>query len=141
MRFQVPQFIEIEDKIFGPLTWKQFLYIAGATGVGLGIFTLLNNHKIIAFILTAPIAGLALALAFVKINNRPFIVYLESVFTFFSKQRLYIWKKEQRKPVSGGQTGNSTAQVVLPHLSNSKLKDMAWSLDVTKGTSGTDEPM
>ena len=33
MRFQVPQFIEVEDKIFGPLTLKQFIYLAGAGGL------------------------------------------------------------------------------------------------------------
>jgi hypothetical protein len=29
MQFRVPQFIDIEDKLFGPLTFKQFIYLAG----------------------------------------------------------------------------------------------------------------
>ena len=33
MQFQVPQFIETEDKIVGPFTLRQFIYVAGA---GLG---------------------------------------------------------------------------------------------------------
>jgi len=41
MQYQVPQFIEIEDKIFGPLTLKQFLYLAGGGGLCLLFFTLL----------------------------------------------------------------------------------------------------
>ena len=41
MRFEVPQFIEIEDKIFGPLTWKQFIYLAGGAGFGVIAFFLL----------------------------------------------------------------------------------------------------
>jgi len=32
MRFEVPQFIEVEDKIFGPFTWKQFIYLMGGEG-------------------------------------------------------------------------------------------------------------
>ncbi|TSC61742.1 MAG: SsrA-binding protein, partial [Parcubacteria group bacterium Athens0416_74] len=32
MQFQVPQFIEVEDKIVGPLTFKQFVFIAGGLG-------------------------------------------------------------------------------------------------------------
>ena len=32
MQFQVPQFIEVEDKIFGPLTFKQFVYMTGGVG-------------------------------------------------------------------------------------------------------------
>ena len=38
MRFEVPQFIEIEDKIFGPFTWKQFVYLAGGVGLAAVIF-------------------------------------------------------------------------------------------------------
>ena len=29
MQYQVPQFIEVEDKIFGPLTFKQLVYVVG----------------------------------------------------------------------------------------------------------------
>ncbi len=133
MRFQVPQFIEVEDKIFGPLTWKQFLYLAGGAGVGLAVFTLLNEHKIIAAIIFAPFAALSLSLAFVKINNRPFVIFLESIIHFASNQRLYIWKKEQKKATASSQK-NSSPQLFVPHLSQSKLKDMSWSLDVTQGT-------
>jgi hypothetical protein len=132
MRFQVPQFIEVEDKIFGPLTWKQFLYVAGGGGLTLGIFTLLSNHKLIAFIISAPIVALSLALAFIKINNRPFIIYLESVLSYFSGERLYIWKKESKKPEATNHNTDAYKTVALPHLSESKLKDMSWSLDVSK---------
>ena len=38
MRFEVPQFIEIEDKIFGPFTWKQFVYLGGGIGLAAVIF-------------------------------------------------------------------------------------------------------
>ncbi|NCT02072.1 PrgI family protein, partial [Candidatus Parcubacteria bacterium] len=38
MRFEVPQFIEVEDKIFGPLTWRQFLYLSGGLGMAVVIF-------------------------------------------------------------------------------------------------------
>jgi hypothetical protein len=41
MHYQVPQFIEIEDKIFGPLTLKQFIYLAGGVGLCLIFFSLL----------------------------------------------------------------------------------------------------
>jgi PrgI family protein len=38
MRFEVPQFIEIEDKIFGSLSWRQFLYLSGGVGMAVVIF-------------------------------------------------------------------------------------------------------
>ena len=132
MRYQVPQFIEIEDKIIGPLTIKQFVYLAGGAGMAFIVYTYVYFY--IAIILIAGIIPLALALAFYKINNKPFIDFLEAAFLYYTKQNLYIWKKEDRKPV----TPNSTAtpqpanQVYVPRLSDSKLKDLSWSLDINE---------
>ena len=41
MQFQVPQFIDVENKIIGPLSLRQFLYLAGA---GLISFMLFFYH-------------------------------------------------------------------------------------------------
>ena len=41
MRFEVPQFIEVEDKIFGPFTWKQFIYLAGGAGAAVTLYLML----------------------------------------------------------------------------------------------------
>ncbi len=132
MRFQVPQFIEVEDKLFGPFTFKQFVYMAGGAGLTVALFSLLP--KFFAFLLSVPIVGLALALTFVKINNRPFIFMLESLFQFYLGERLYIWKKEQKKGTSGAAGSTSFNQIAIPKLSSSKLKDLSWELDVTKNT-------
>ena len=83
MDFKVPQFIEIEDKIFGPFSFKQFLYLAG----GAGIIYLL--YKALPFILALiPIlivGGLSLALTFYRINDKPFIFILEAYFKYLLK--------------------------------------------------------
>lgn len=138
MRFQVPQFIEVEDKIFGPLTLKQFIYLAGGGGIIVVLWNLLP--KFFAVILSLPVAGIAIALTFFKINNRPFIMMLESFFKYTVGQKLYIWKKEEKQATPGARA-TANPQVALPHLSNSKLKDLSWSLDVTKssGISNQDE--
>src|ERR1035437_7799315 len=91
MRYQVPQFIEIEDKIVGPLTIKQFVYLAGGAGMSFVVFRFLP--LLLALPVIAVIIVLSLALAFYKVNNRNFIELLESVFSFYRKDRLYIWKK------------------------------------------------
>jgi PrgI family protein len=83
MRFEVPQFIEIEDKIFGPLTWRQFLYLGGGLGASIVIFLLLPF--VFFLFLGLPIALLAGALAF----------YLEAVINYFTGQRLYLWRKKE----------------------------------------------
>ena len=92
MRFEVPQFIEIEDKIFGPFTWKQFVYLMG--GVGIAIVLFLTTSFIVFVILGLPIAGVAVLLAFYPVNNRPFSVFLESILQYFSTNRLYLWRKQ-----------------------------------------------
>lgn len=91
MRFEVPQFIEIEDKIIGPFTWKQFIYIAG--GVGLGLVLFLTAPLIIFVLLGLPLAILGGLLAYYPVNNRPFSVFLESVVTYYQRKRLYYWRK------------------------------------------------
>ncbi len=93
MRFEVPQFIEIEDKIFGPLTWRQFLYLGGGVGMAVVLFLRL---PFIAFVATGiPLGLLSAALAFYPVNNRPFSYFLESIVNYFSQKRLYLWRKEE----------------------------------------------
>lgn len=131
MDYQVPQFIEVEDKIFGPLTLKQFIYLAGGAGICAIIF--LYVPLFFAILLALPVAGLALALAFYKINGKPFIEVLEAGVTYFLGRRLYLWKKETHvetpsAPVVSRQAGPSVSPT--SGLSRKKLEELAWSLDV-----------
>ena len=133
MRYQVPQFIEVEDKIFGPFTLKQFIYMAG----GLGISFVL--YEFLPLWLAAPAIVIILvfsaALAFWKINNKPFIYTVEAAFKYAVASKLYIWKKENRKPSQKSiaeqeQDVKKYASVMVPKIADSKLKDLAWSLDI-----------
>ncbi len=93
MQFEVPQFIEIEDKIFGPLTWRQFLYVGGGLGISGVLFLVAPFFIFVLFGL--PLGGLALALAFYPINNRPFSFFLEAIYNYFTNQKLYLWRQRQ----------------------------------------------
>lgn len=130
MRFQVPQFIEVEDKIFGPLTFKQFIYVGGGAGIAAVLFILLPN--LLAFFISAPIVIFALALAFFKVNEKPFIHVVEAFFKYTFGSKLYIWKKEERKPVpkTVAERQSEIDQMFVPKLSESKLKDLTWQLDI-----------
>lgn len=97
MRFEVPQFIEIEDKIVGPLTWKQFVYMAG--GIGLLVVLFFSLPFFIFIIFGLPIAALSASLAFHKVNNRPFSYFLEAAFSYLTKGKLYLWRKEEVQSV------------------------------------------
>jgi hypothetical protein len=91
MRFQTPQFIDVEDRIFGPLTFRQFVYLVGGAGFSIIFWVLLPIYIAVFFI--GPVVALSLALAFFKINNKPFIFTLEAAFHYARGHRLYIWKK------------------------------------------------
>ncbi len=129
MQYQVPQFIEVEDKIFGPLTFRQFVYLVGG-----GAFCYLLIRFIpfpFSIIFVIPVGGFACALAFYKINNKPFIQVVESAVKFFLQGKLYIWKKENKKVApEAKKEGELVPKVFVPKLSESKLRDLTWSLDV-----------
>lgn len=93
MRFEVPQFIEIEDKIFGPLTWRQFLYLGG--GLGMAVVLFITTNLVVFTLLGIPIALLSGALSFYPVNNRPFSFFLEALFNYITKQKLYLWRRNE----------------------------------------------
>lgn len=130
MRFQIPQFIDVEDKIFGPLTLKQFIYLAGGASVALVCVTLFG--KFVGAILSSPVVILSLALAFYKVNNRPFIYVIESAFKYLAKDKLYIWHKKEPEKLESMESKTKFSSLVVPNISKSKLKDLNWELDVKK---------
>lgn len=132
MQFRTPQFIDIEDKIFGPFTFKQFIYMLG------GAFMAYLSFKILPFIIGVPlgiaVAGLALALAFYKVNNRPFITVMQAWIKYQMASKLYIWHKTAAKKADAKVVTAKTADPIAPKLSDSRLKDISWSLDVLDAT-------
>ncbi|OGI92724.1 hypothetical protein A2933_00705 [Candidatus Nomurabacteria bacterium RIFCSPLOWO2_01_FULL_46_18] len=132
MQFKVPQFLEIEDKIFGPFTFKQFVYLAGGAGI---CFVL---YRTLGFALGAipilVVGGFALLLAFYRPNSKPFIFMVEAGFKYFFQDKLYIWKKERGMTREMLEKKKAEAEIAPiareARLSGSKLRDLAWSLDV-----------
>lgn len=130
MRYQVPQFIEVEDKIFGSISLKQFIYLAGGGGISFVIFRFLPSI-IYSFIPIVLIMGFSLALAFYKVNNKPFINLVESAFKYYTSAKLFIWKKMPNKKADNEiQEAKEYAGIMVPKISDSKLKDLTWSLDI-----------
>lgn len=129
-QYQVPQFITIEDKVIGPLTLKQFGFLASGAVL---IFIL---HALLVPLLFYPVAGvvggIAAALAFLKIQQQPFPTVIRRAFLFFIRPRLYLWKKEaMKKPAAVADSAKKEATITaIPKMSASKLSDLAWSLDI-----------
>ena len=130
MQFKVPQFIDIEDKLFGPFTFQQFAYIVGGAGIIFVLYKLLPLW--IGIFLILPIAGLTVALVFYKINEKPFIFYLQAGINYYVSSKLYIWKQRLSKPDPNKEKEQESVPLVsvVPMTSANKLKDLSWSLDV-----------
>ncbi|MCX6813003.1 MAG: PrgI family protein [Candidatus Azambacteria bacterium] len=132
-QYQVPQFIELEDRIIGPLTLKQFLYLAFA-GALLFVFWFLFAFYI-WIIVVLPIIALAAAFAFLKINDRPFVHFFLAFIKYFTKPKLYIFsgttgKQVPAPPLKPSSVPQSEAlESEKKKITLSKLKELALSLD------------
>lgn len=132
MRYQVPQFIEVEDKIFGPFTFKQFSFLVGGVGACFIIYKFLPFFIGLPFMLVA--MGISSSLAFYKVNNRPLIDTLEAAFKYIFTKRLYTWQKRDKVPEKSISEDllSDKSKLYVPKVSESKLKDLAWSLDINE---------
>ncbi len=136
MEYHVPQFIEVEDKIIGPLTLRQFIYIAGAGGLCIVFFAYLPI--VFALLLSVPVIAFAAALAFYKVNGKAFIDILEAGFNYYTGAKLFLWKQREIKAEEqhAAATAAAAAATALrevrntPKLTRGKLSELAWSLDV-----------
>lgn len=90
-QYVVPQFIDVEDKIFGPVTTRQFIILLVA---GLIIFIAFKLADTALFIfLLAVLGGFALILAFVKINGQPFHYFILNITQTLRRPSLRLWNK------------------------------------------------
>ncbi len=90
-RFVVPQFIDSEDKILGPVTTRQFVILM------VSAFVLFAFYKIFSFAVFLacglPFFALTMVLAFVKVNGQPFHFFLLNLIQTFGKPSLRVWDK------------------------------------------------
>jgi len=127
-QFVVPQFIDVEDKIFGPITTRQFLILLVA---GLAIFIAFKLADIALFIfLLVLIGGAALVLAFVKINGQTFHFFLLNIFQTMRRPSLRIWNKSMTKAELNESRLSGKVEIMekvteVPHLSYSRLRDLS----------------
>lgn len=131
MQFKVPQFIDIEDKLFGPFTFRQFAYLLGGAGIAFVIYKLLPLW--IGIFIIIPVIALSALLVFYKINGKPFIFYLQAGINYYVSSKLYLWKQRLVKPnIKGKEEEPSAVPLVsiVPMTTTDKLKDLSWSLDV-----------
>jgi hypothetical protein len=128
MLFNIPQFIDKEDKIVGFLTAKQLGWLLGGGALLLVLWTILDTTGLI--IVAVPIVAIFGALAFYQPNGQPLIGFLLSSFSFVTHPKVYIWhrvseKEEVKKVVK---KKNNAAQV-QKEINTDKIEEISKLLD------------
>ena len=88
--------------------------------------------RFLAIIAIIPAASLSLALAFYRVNNKPFVQMVESFFKYFAAPRLYLWRRTERNANQPSVLAQSYRQMQVPKMQGSKLKELTWNLDARK---------
>lgn len=92
MQYLVPQFIERESRIVGPLSFKQVIFLGAAGGLSLAVWFLFPTA--VAMVLICLIVAAAVALAFWKPHGRPLAEIIVSAFRHFISTRQYLWQRQ-----------------------------------------------
>jgi hypothetical protein len=114
MQFQVPQFIESEDKVVGPFSLRQFAYVgvAGALSGALYLFVV----SWLWIVLSIFIFAIAFAFAFVRIEGRPFLSIVTSAFNFYWKPQTYVWQPEHKAVAPSRATATAESSSALEDI-------------------------
>jgi membrane-bound ClpP family serine protease len=86
-QYEVPQFIEREARILGPLTIRQLLFFAIVGGI---VFLLYFYLQLLLVVIVGVILVIAaLVLSFLEVNGRPLSSFLFSIVGFFLNPHSY----------------------------------------------------
>lgn len=91
-QFVVPQFIDAEDKIFGPVTARQFIILMVTFLLDFIMFRLLSFTMFM--VLGVPLIIMGGVIAFVRINGAPFHYFILNLIQTSRKPRLRVWSRE-----------------------------------------------
>ncbi len=133
LQYNVPQFVDQQDKVIGPLTIKQFMFLV--IGVVLAGFLWPITPNILFFLIFAiPVLVIAIMLAFVKIRGQTFLTFVINVIIFFIQPQLFLWSRDPKsqseiivRPTV--QKKDTTSKTPDKQYSQRRVEEIAWVLD------------
>lgn len=112
MQYQVPQFIDTEDKVVGPFSLRQFAYVGVAALISGVCYFFLQTWLFL--IIGLVLVGGSLALSFVKINGRPLLKVATAAFYYYWKPQMYVWKAEHPMATASRRTPAAVVRELPP---------------------------
>jgi hypothetical protein len=132
-RFIVPQFINVENKVIGPITVRQFLIFVGAAIILAILYAiLLFTYFIILGVFVVAIAGV---FAFAKINGAQFHFFFLSLVQTLKKPKIRVWNNRALAVELKTVTNIKADDKIIPKKQvyrRSRLADLSLVVD-TKG--------
>ena len=98
LQYKIPQDVQLEDKIIGPLTLKQLIMVAVGGGLSYGIFLIVSEHfylGIIDYFWIGIPCLISLAFAFIRLNDVSFLKWLMLLFEYNHNSRRRRWDKNE----------------------------------------------
>ena len=126
-QFLVPQFIDVEDKIIGPVTTRQFVIVLAALLLS---FVCYRVFSFVYFVVLAIfIIGIAATLAFARVNGRPVHFFLLNFLQTFKRPKIRVWNKEAYvrdvQEVKSQIVEKQKAKSTKPSITGSRLRDIS----------------
>ncbi len=130
MQYSVPQFVDVPDRIIGPLTLKQFLVLLGG-GLLAFMFWSILGVGLLFFVFTLPTAGLFAFLAFGQFNGKPITANLPAFAKFFVTPRYRVFVRgASPTPIVKKETALAKlAPEPITEERQSRLRKLAYLLD------------
>lgn len=133
--FSVPQFIDVEDKVAGPLTWRQLLWMIGMGAVLLTAFNTFDNT--LAIIIAIPTILIFVAFAFYRPNGFPLTTFVFYTILFLFRRKISVWERPVKPLPTAKEPEKKTGPAdVKKQINQEKLKELARILD-SRGAKGS----
>lgn len=114
--YKVPQDVEAEDRLLGPFTFRQFVYLLIAAIAGALAAALFQIFPLLA-LLPAPVIFFFLVLALPLKKDQPMETYLAAIVSFYMKPNKRFWRPGQ---------GETTIQITAPKIvEKSRTRDLS----------------
>jgi hypothetical protein len=133
MRYQVPQFVDIEDKVIGPLTVKQFLIYVVAAMLLAPVYV--SSDLALFLTIALPVAAIAAAFAHIRPGGKSLMANVSNAASYLARGRIFIWRRTSQPkllPVQGDEYRHQDLSGILPAaLQTSALADQARTLNTS----------
>jgi len=128
-QYKVPLDIEAEDKILGPLSLRQFIYvIIGLLWAGL-MWLLFSKIIVLMIVLIVPITGFFLLLGFGRRQEQNFESYFVAVLQYFVVPRIRVWDKDLTQVELVKKIDIAPEVIPLKNINMGSLKQLALIMD------------